>query len=160
MCLYFVQTVQIVACDELYNNQQVSDVALTDLTQLILSVSSPSTSTPVYGVGQPIFYSPQLTVVLVSFSQMVLLKTYHHYLNISGIENPTFVTGIFFVSILGFFSILDCLLGKEGIGSLQKQREFMFWEAQTMKFICRGLYSILHTTFLPIFCGKESEICF
>ena len=40
----------------------------------------------------------------------------HNY--IAGVENPTFVTGIFFVSIFGFFSILDCLLGKEGRGSL------------------------------------------
>ena len=39
------------------------------------------------------------------------------YYPILGLENPTFVTGIFFVSIFGFFSVLDCLLGKEGIGS-------------------------------------------
>ena len=43
----------------------------------------------------------------------------HNNYHILGLENPTFVTGIFFVSIFGLFSILDCLLGKEGsIGSL------------------------------------------
>ena len=45
------------------------------------------------------------------------MSFYHNYYCVLGLENPTFVTGIFFVSIFGFFSILDCLLGKEGIGS-------------------------------------------
>jgi len=31
-----------------------------------------------------------------------------------GVENPTFITGIVLVSIFGFFSILDCLFGREG----------------------------------------------
>ena len=50
--------------------------------------------------------------------QMIVLLCRHHNYYILGLENPTFVTGIFFVSIFGLFSILDCLLGKEGIGSL------------------------------------------
>ena len=47
--------------------------------------------------------------------QMIVLLCRHHNYYILGLENPTFVTGIFFVSIFGLFSILDCLLGKEGI---------------------------------------------
>ena len=32
----------------------------------------------------------------------------------SGLENPTVVVGIIFVSLFSIFSIMDCLMGKEG----------------------------------------------
>ena len=49
-------------------------------------------------------------IILLLLCHAIMINNYH----ILGLENPTFVTGIFFVSIFGLFSILDCLLGKEG----------------------------------------------
>ena len=36
----------------------------------------------------------------------------------SGLENPTVVVGIIFVILFSIFSIMDCLMGKEGKYSL------------------------------------------